>query len=107
MFKRLIHHQRHGKAVLNPDREAAADPRLFNGTWSPWQVLENDLVVKNAKKKIPYPHKKCYRGINYVKKSKSNKSKKSSIPDQDNEPLQTTSFLDDMMKVFKNPNMLK
>jgi hypothetical protein len=64
------------------------------------------LVVKNAKKKIPYPHKKCYRGINYVKKSKSNKSKKSSIPDQDNEPLQTTSFLDDMMKVFKNPNML-
>ena len=106
MFKRLIHYQRHGKAVLNPDREATADPRLFDGIWSPWQVLENDHLVENASKKIPYPHEKCYKGINHVTTKKSS-SKKSLIP-QDNKMVQSTSFLDDIMeKVFKNPNMLK
>ena len=106
MFKRLIHYQRHGKPVLNPDREAAADPKLFNGTWSPWQVLESDYLVKNANKKIPYPHDKCYRGIHHVTAKKSS-SKKSLIP-QDDGKTQTTSFLDDIMiKVFKNSNMSK
>ena len=106
MFQRLIHYQRNGKAVLNPDREAAADPRLFDGIWSPWQVLENDDLVQNANKKIPYPHEKCYKGINHITTKKSS-SKKSFIP-QDNKMIQSTSFLDDIMaKAFKNSNMLK
>ena len=101
MFRRLIHHQQHGKAVLNPDREAAANPKLFNGTWSPWQVLESDYLIRDANKKIPYPHKKCYTGLNHVAAKKSS-SKKSSIP-QDEKTTQTKSFLDDVMiKAFKN-----
>lgn len=102
MFKRLIHLQRHGKPVLNPDREAAANPRFFNGTWSPWQVLENDYLVRNANRKIPLPRNKCYHGVNHVNKRKKSKdrSKKSSIP-QDKGMENRKTFLDDMLVVFK------
>ena len=103
MFKRLIYHQRHGRAVFNPDHEASANPKLFNGTWSPWQVLENNHFPQKANEKIPYPHNKCYKEISHIKKGKE--SKKSLIPEK-NVRTNAKSFLDDLfIKVFKNSNL--
>lgn len=103
MFRRLVHHQRHGKPVLNPDREAAANPKLFNGTWSPWQVLESDYLLQRASKNVPRPRHKCLKRLNYAKAEELKpNSKKSFIPEDSAPTTQTTSFLDDVReKVFK------
>ncbi|XP_046851243.1 arylsulfatase B-like [Xenia sp. Carnegie-2017] len=59
LFHRLLYHQRHGKPALNPDGDEAANPIYFNGTWSPWQILENDYLVRIANRKIPHPQDNC------------------------------------------------
>lgn len=103
MFKRLVQLQRQGKPVLNPDHEDAANPKNYNGTWSPWQVLETKFQVLNAIKKIPYPKKKCYQRLNYNSKI-SKTSRKSTIPEQ---TTKTRTFLDDLAPVFTRPNVEK
>lgn len=106
MFKRLIELQRQGKAVLNPDREAAANPNNYNGTWSPWQVLESDTLVQKALKKIPRPKNQCYNGLKHEHKTSSRSSKKSKIPENE-QARSTRTFLDNLVDTFKKSKMGK
>ena len=84
---------------MHPAREAASNPKYFNGTWSPWQVLESHDLVLNALQKIPKPRNKCYYGLRDVITTKKS-SKKSAIPEDENETPSRT-FLDDLLDEFR------